>query len=99
MILEIAQIEIKPGDEAAFEAAVEKAVPLFRNARGCQGMQLHRSFEHPGRYRLLVQWESVEDHTVQFRGSESFQQWRSLVGPHFAGTPVVEHTRAVVKGF
>jgi heme-degrading monooxygenase HmoA len=99
MFWEIAQIEVKPGEEAAFEAAVTQAVPLFKNARGCKGMQLHRSVEQPGRYRLVVDWETVEDHTVHFRGSQDFQEWRRLVGGHFASPPAVEHTHRVVQGF
>lgn len=99
MFWEIAQIEVKPGDEAAFEAAVGKAVPLFKNARGCKGMQLHRSVEQPGRYRLVVDWETVEDHTVHFRGSQDFLEWRRLVGGYFASPPAVEHTHRVVDGF
>jgi heme-degrading monooxygenase HmoA len=99
MFWEIAQLEVKPGEEAAFEAAVAKAAPLFKSSRGCKGMQLHRSVEHPCRYRLVVDWETVEDHTVHFRGSENFQEWRRLVGSHFASPPVVEHTHRVVDGF
>jgi len=99
MIWEIAQIDVKAGDEAAFEAAVEKAVPLFKSSRGCNGMQLHRGVEQPGRYRLVVEWETVENHTVDFRGSENFQEWRRLVGGFFASPPVVEHCHRVLKGF
>ena len=99
MFWEIAQIDIKPGEEAAFEAGVEQAVPLFRRAKGCHAMQLQRSVEVPTRYRLIVQWEEVEDHTVHFRGSADFQQWRSLVGAYFAGPPAVEHTKALPFGF
>ena len=99
MFWEIAQIDVKPGDEAAFEAAVGKAVPLFKSSRGCKGMRLHRSVEQPTRYRLVVDWETVEDHTVHFRGSENFKQWRALVGAYFASPPVVEHTYRVVDGF
>jgi heme-degrading monooxygenase HmoA len=99
MFWEIAQIDVKPGDETAFEAAVEKAVPLFKSARGCKGMQLQRGVEQPSRYRLVVDWETVENHTVDFRGSESFQEWRRLVGGFFASPPVVEHCHRVIKGF
>jgi heme-degrading monooxygenase HmoA len=99
MIWEIAQIDVKPGEEAAFEAAVATAVPLFKSARGCKGMQLQRGVEHPGRYRLIVEWETVENHTVDFRGSENFQEWRRRVGGFFASPPTVEHTHQVVKGF
>jgi quinol monooxygenase YgiN len=99
MFWEIAQIEVKPGEEAAFEAGVEQAIPLFRRAKGCHGVQLHRSVEIPTRYRLVVQWQNIEDHTVHFRGSPDFQEWRRLVGPHFASPPAVEHTHALPLGF
>ena len=99
MITEIAQIEVKPGLEAELEAAVKKAAPIFKRSKGCHGMELRRSIEKPSRYRLVVQWETVENHTVDFRGSADFQEWRKLVGHCFAGTPVVEHTSRVLKAF
>jgi heme-degrading monooxygenase HmoA len=99
MIFEIAEIEVKPSEEEAFEAAVAKAEPLFRRARGCHGMELQRTIEKPSLYRLVVKWETVEDHMVHFRGSEDFQEWRKLVGHHFAAAPVVVHTRTAVPGF
>jgi quinol monooxygenase YgiN len=99
MFWEIAQIEVKPGEEAAFEKGVAQAVHLFRRAKGCHSMSLHRSVEFPTRYRLIVHWEAVEDHTVHFRGSTDFQEWRGLVGSHFASPPAVEHTTAVPIGF
>ena len=95
MVTEIAQIDIKPGMEAEFEAGVGKAAPLFARARGCKSLALHRSIERPQRYRLLVQWETLENHTVDFRGSEDFKAWRALVGHCFASPPEVEHTNAV----
>ncbi len=99
MILEIAAIEVKPGLEAEFEANVAKAAPLFARAKGCKGMELQRSEERPSRYRLFVKWETIENHTVDFRGSADFQEWRKLVGHCFASPPDVEHTKQVVKGF
>jgi len=99
MILEIAQIEVKPGMEAEFETNVKKATPLFQRAKGCQGMALQRSHEKPTRYRLFVQWATLENHTVDFRGSADFQEWRKLVGHCFAGPPDVEHVQEVVRGF
>ncbi len=99
MVLEIAQIDVKPGMEAEFEAGVQKAVPLFRRAKGCGGVELQRSVERPSRYRLFVQWETVERHTVDFRGSADFAEWRRLVGDCFAQPPEVEHVTQVMKGF
>jgi heme-degrading monooxygenase HmoA len=99
MVLEIAQIDVKPGLEGAFEAGVTQAMPIFRRAKGCRGMELQRSLEKPGRYRLFVSWESLEDHTVAFRGSADFQEWRKLVGHCFERPPEVEHTVTAVAGF
>jgi heme-degrading monooxygenase HmoA len=99
MFLEIAQIDVMPGQEAAFEASAEQAVPLFRRAKGCHEMRLHRSVEVSSRYWLVVRWEAVEDHTVHFRGSEDFQEWRRLVGSYFASPPTVEHVAALPFGF
>ena len=99
MITEIVEIEVKPGEEAAFEAGVAQAIPLFQGFKGCRGMELHRTIEKPSKYRLFVKWETLDDHVVHFRGSENFQEWRRLVGPHFASAPVVEHTNVAVTGF
>jgi heme-degrading monooxygenase HmoA len=99
MFMEIAQIDVKPGLEAEFEANVAKAAPLFKRAKGCQGMELQRVIETPSRYRLFVKWETVENHTVDFRGSADFQEWRKLVGHCFANPPAVDHVELAVKGF
>ncbi|MGI8525485.1 MAG: antibiotic biosynthesis monooxygenase family protein [Pseudolabrys sp.] len=99
MILEIAQIDVKPGMEDEFESGVKKATPIFQRAKGWKGMELQRSHEKPARYRLFVKWDSVEAHTVDFRGSADFQEWRKLVGHCFAAPPEVEHTRQAVQGF
>jgi quinol monooxygenase YgiN len=99
MITEIAQIDVKPGLEAAFEAGVKNAAPIFRRAKGCRGLTLARSIEKPSRYRLFITWETVENHTVDFRGSPDFQEWRKLVGHCFAAPPEVEHVSEVAKGF
>ena len=97
MITEIAQIDVKPDSEADFEAAVEKARAVFARAKGFHGFELHRSIEKPQRYRLMAKWETLENHTVDFRGSEDFKEWRGLVGTFFASPPEVEHTETVVK--
>ena len=99
MFLEIAQIDIKPGQEAEFEAGAALAAPFFKRAKGCKAMSLHRSVEKPNRYRLFLTWETVENHTVDFRGSDDFQAWRKLVGHCFVSPPEVEHTQAAVTGF
>jgi quinol monooxygenase YgiN len=99
MITEIAQIDVKPGTEAEFENGVKQAAPIFRRAKGCRSMELRRSIEKPTRYRLFVGWDTVENHTVDFRGSADFQEWRKLVAHCFASPPDVEHVSEVVRAF
>ena len=99
MITEMAEIVIKGGTEQQFEAAVALAVPLFNRARGCRSMRLERGIEHPDRYLLVVEWETLEDHEVHFRQSADFQEWRGLVGGYFAAPPDVTHTRTALTGF
>lgn len=96
MITEIAQIDVKLGAEKDFEAAVAKAQAAFGRSSGFHGFELHRSIEKPQRYRLMVKWQTLENHTVDFRSSENFREWRGLVGQYFASPPEVEHTETVL---
>ena len=99
MIRETAEITIDPAREADFLRAVEAALPIFRAARGCRAARLERVIETPGLYRLNVLWETLENHTVDFRGSQGFLDWRALAGPFFAAPPRVDHSEVVVAGF
>ncbi|MNV24792.1 Antibiotic biosynthesis monooxygenase [compost metagenome] len=96
MIQEIASIHVREGQEALFEAGVAQAKPLFLRARGCHAMELHRSIEQPQRYTLVVTWETVENHMVDFRESPDFQEWRKLVGGFFVEPPLVHHEQQVI---
>lgn len=95
MITEIVQIEIKPDAEKDFEAAVSRAETIFKRCQGWRSFELHRSVERPSCYRLLIKWETLENHVVDFRESSNFTEWRELVGPFFASSPEVEHTETV----
>jgi heme-degrading monooxygenase HmoA len=99
MVLELVLLDVKPGSEADFEKAVAQAMPLFKRAKGCTGMTLQRSHEKPQRYRLFLQWATLENHTEDFRGSADWQEWRRLSSPFYASPPEVEHMREVYKGF
>ncbi|VXC42541.1 Heme-degrading monooxygenase HmoA [Arthrobacter sp. 9V] len=99
MIQEIATLTITPGHEEAFEAAAAQAVPLFQKAPSALGFRLDRTIESPNEYTLTVGWQSLDDHTTGFRESAAFQQWRDLVGPHFAAVPHVKHTQHAYLGF
>ncbi|MDP3834491.1 MAG: antibiotic biosynthesis monooxygenase family protein [Hydrogenophaga sp.] len=98
MILEHADIRIDPLKSSAFEEAILRGVTtVIAHARGFKGYKVNRSIESPGRYLLMIYWETLEDHTVGFRGSDAFPQWRAIVGPFFAQPPVVEHLELVGK--
>jgi heme-degrading monooxygenase HmoA len=98
MILEHADIRIDPLKSSAFEEAILRGVTtVIANAKGFKGFKVNRSIESPGRYLLMIYWETLEDHTVGFRGSDAFPQWRAIVGPFFAQPPVVEHLELVGK--
>lgn len=92
MILELADIRIQPGKGAEFDAAIIRGVEtVIAKAKGYRGYKVNRGVESPDRYILMIFWETLENHTVDFRASPAFQEWRTIVGPFFAGPPTVEH--------
>ncbi len=96
MIREIASITIDPQRSADFEAAVRAAKPHFERTKGFIDFALVRSIEHAGHYKLVVGWESVDAHVVDFRTSEGFQAWRALASPFFLSAPSVEHVEQII---
>ena len=91
MILEVAILNVKSGQELSFEAAFEKAQQIIRSMPGYLSHQLQRCLENKGRYLLLVNWERLEDHTEGFRTSPQYQQWRQLLHHFYDPFPDVEH--------
>jgi heme-degrading monooxygenase HmoA len=91
MILEIALLDVRPGQEADFEAAFAVAAPIIASMKGYHGHELQRCLERPSRYALLVRWATLEDHTVGFRGSPEYQEWRRLLHHFYDPFPTVEH--------
>ena len=98
MILEIADIRIQPGQQAAFEEAIARGLAtVISRAQGMRGYKVNHGIESPERYVLQIFWETLEDHTVAFRQGPLFTEWRAIVGPFFAAPPVVEHFTLAVK--
>jgi heme-degrading monooxygenase HmoA len=98
MILELADIKVQAGKEQEFGAAIKKGVKeVISKARGYIGHQINHGIEDPQRWVLMIYWETLEHHTVDFRGSPAFAEWRSIVGPYFAQPPVVEHFNLAEK--
>ena len=91
MILERALITVKPGQAEAFKQAFAKARPHIEGSKGCRKVEMRQGIEHPDDFLLLVWWETLEDHTVGFRESPAFQEWRTILGPLFASPPAVVH--------
>jgi heme-degrading monooxygenase HmoA len=85
---------VKPGQCDAFEAAFAEAAPIIASMPGYLGHELQRCVEDEQRYLLLVRWRSLEDHTVGFRGSAKYAQWKALLHHFYDPFPTVAHYRA-----
>jgi heme-degrading monooxygenase HmoA len=91
MVLEVALIDVFPGQEDMFAAAYQHARPALAGAEGCRSVRMTRGVESASRFVLLVEWDSVEAHEQNFRNTDRFTQWRDAIGEHFARPPIVEH--------
>lgn len=90
-VLEVAILNIRPGQVAAFLDAFSRAEPIISAAAGYGGHELRRCAEDDHRFLLLVRWDSVQSHEVGFRKSAGYQQWRELLHRFYDPFPVVEH--------
>jgi heme-degrading monooxygenase HmoA len=98
MILELADIRIQPGKQAEFDLAIQRGLDqVISKAKGFRGYKLNKGIKSPERYVLTIFWETLENHTVDFRQSPAFQEWRGIVGPYFAVPPTVEHFTLLAK--
>lgn len=95
VITEHALLPVIPGREDEFEAAFKEARLIIGAMPGCRGLTLSRSMETPSTYLLLVEWESLDDHTIGFRHSAAYQQWRALLHHFYEPFPLVEHFQAI----
>ena len=91
MILELVQWTIKPDQEGVFEEAFTKAQSILASAKGYISHQFQRCIENPRNYILLVEWETLEDHTVGFRGSDSYQEYKAHLKPHYEPGASMSH--------
>ncbi|MNP60760.1 Antibiotic biosynthesis monooxygenase [compost metagenome] len=95
MILEAAMLQIKPGLTAEFEASFIQASPLIASIDGYLGHELQHCLEDDHKYLLLVKWRALEDHTVGFRESAQYQEWKALLHRYYDPFPAVEHFTSV----
>jgi heme-degrading monooxygenase HmoA len=95
MILEVAILNIRPGQREAFEAAFREAALIIASMPGYVDHELQHCLENPDQYILMVRWQTLEHHTIGFRESRQYQQWKSLLHHFYDPFPTVEHYRPV----
>ncbi len=98
MILEVAILDVKPGQYIEFEAAFAQAQAIISGMKGYLSHELQKCLEMDGRYLLLVRWETLEDHTKGFRQSDDYQDWKALLHHFYDPFPTVEHYEPVLAG-
>ncbi len=97
MILEVAVLDIKPGLSEDFEAVFQVAKNIISAMPGYISHELQHCLEKDNRYILLVHWQVLEDHTIGFRQSPQYQEWRALLHHFYDPFPVVEHYEIVTE--
>jgi len=95
MILEVAILDVKPELVSAFEPAFEQAQNIISSMPGYISHQLQKCLENNNRYLLLVNWQTLADHTQGFRESIQYQEWRQLLHHFYQPFPTVEHYESV----
>jgi heme-degrading monooxygenase HmoA len=91
VILEVARLDVRPGEAEVFEAAFAEAQTIVASMQGYRWHALQRCLEETQRYLLLIAWDTLEDHTVGFRGSPRYQDWKRLLHRFYDPFPIVEH--------
>ena len=95
MILEVAMLDIRAGEADAFEHAFSQAQNIISSMPGYVSHELQRCLESQDKYLLLVQWQRLEDHTIGFRQSAQYQEWKNLLHHFYDPFPMVEHYEVV----
>ena len=96
MVQETFLLEVKSGTEQEFENAFKKAAALMSTAKGFLESELQRCVEQENKYLVCVQWETVEDHVIDFKKSPAFQEMKALIGPFYLHIPQSEHYKRIV---
>ncbi len=95
MILEVAILTIKQGQEKDFERTFEKAQKIISSMKGYDSHQLQKCLENTNQYILLVNWQTLEAHTIDFRESKEYQGWRLLLHHFYEPCPTIEHYQII----
>lgn len=97
MILEAANLYVKEAETSQFEKDFEEAGQYISSINGYLRHSLHRCLEQHNKYLLLVEWQQLQDHTVGFRTSAAYHQWKALLHHYYDPFPVVEHFELVIE--
>jgi len=97
MILEVAILQVRPGLSEEFETSIRKASLIISTMKGYISHELQKCVEEENKYILLVRWESLEDHTIGFRQSEQYLEWKALLHHFYNPFPKVEHYTSVIE--
>jgi heme-degrading monooxygenase HmoA len=97
MILEVAILQVIKGEEVNFERDFTIASQFIQSISGYKSHSLRKCLEEENKYLLLVDWEKLEDHTVGFRESEQYLEWKKLLHHYYNPFPVVEHYEMVFE--
>jgi heme-degrading monooxygenase HmoA len=98
LILEVALLTVRPGQNADFEKAFREAQAIISAVDGYVSHRLQRCLERPDKYLLLVEWRRLEDHIIRFRQSAGYQEWKRLLHHFYDPFPTVEHYERVLEG-
>ncbi|MDQ1143877.1 heme-degrading monooxygenase HmoA [Bacillus sp. SORGH_AS 510] len=96
MILEAVMLQVKQGMEGEYEVAFREASKIISSMSGYISHELQRCMEVKGKYLLLVKWETLDDHTVGFRQSKEYQEWKKQLHHFYDPFPIVEHFENVL---
>jgi heme-degrading monooxygenase HmoA len=97
MVLEVAILQVIKGEEFHFERDFEIASQFIQSIPGYVNHSLRKCIEEENKYLLMVDWEKLEDHTVGFRESKQYLEWKKLLHNYYNPFPVVEHYEMVLE--
>ncbi|MBF4470710.1 antibiotic biosynthesis monooxygenase family protein [Flavobacterium sp. HJJ] len=97
MVLEVAVLQVIKGEEVHFEKDFTIASQYIQSIPGYLNHSLRKSIEEENKYLLLVDWKKLDDHTIGFRESEAYLEWKKLLHPYYNPFPVVEHYEMVLE--
>jgi quinol monooxygenase YgiN len=95
VVTEIAQFTAQPGKTDELERGLRDAMPIIRGADGCRGIVLRRCIEDPNVFVYEIEWETIEHHTVRFRGGPRFAEYRAHIAGLFVDPVVARHFETV----